>query len=376
MRLLGRIEDQKQFVQFRAFLEQKGIGTKLEPTGESGVFDIWVEEEDQFDRARAWLAEYLKDPKNRKFHTAPSLFSAASTVDDTRELTPPSQLRTKKQRFEKHMRAPLTKCIILLCALLYAWNGYQYMRLSQEKSGAIFYNLTPLFMQLCYDLPSVFPLYVQFFKGRSIDSFEELKKIEAQDAAFRKIQSTPHWKGIYHLMLNPSHARRDLNVPLFVKLRQKQLWRIITPALMHGNLLHIFFNMLCLYLLGGQIEERVKRWQYLSITLMIAAFSNTLQYLMSGPLFLGYSGVITGLAGFIWVRQKRAPWEGYSVSRSTLIFLMAYIFGMLALGILSFVLTKATTSDLPFNIANTAHVSGAMIGAIFGRISPLSRAKL
>ncbi len=371
MRLLGRIEDRKQFVVFHAFLEQQGIHTKLESTNQTGIFDIWIKEEDEFAKAQALLTEYLEDPKNEKFQTTPPPLDQAKP-----DLITPLPTHSKSRRVARHIKAPITASIIILCALFYAWNGYQYKKLAAEKSGAVFYGLTPLFMHLCYDLPPSFPLYVQFFKGRSVDSVKELEKLAKENQTFQKIQKIPYWQGVYHLLLTKSNIRSELSVPLFIKIRQKQFWRLVTPVLMHGNFFHIFFNMLWLYLLGKQIEERIKRWQYLSITLMIAVFSNTLQYVVSGPLFLGYSGVITGLAGFIWVRQKKAPWEGYSVSRGTLIFLMVYIFGMLALGIISFFLSKATMSNLQFNIANTAHVSGAMIGAIFGRISPLSRAKL
>ncbi|CCB89927.1 rhomboid protease glpG [Simkania negevensis Z] len=163
---------------------------------------------------------------------------------------------------------------------------------------------------------------------------------------------------------------------MFIKLRQGEVWRLITPCLLHGGFLHILFNMLWLWLLGRQIEERIKLWQYLLITLIIGIVSNAAQYLMSGPLFIGYSGIITGLAGFIWMRQRQAPWEGYPLNRGTLIFLMVFIFGMLALQVISFILMRTGAVEFPMNIANTAHITGAIVGALLGRIPFFARGKL
>ena len=99
------------------------------------------------------------------------------------------------------------------------------------------------------------------------------------------------------------------------------------------------------------------------LMLIIGVISNTAQYLMSGPFFLGYSGIITGLAGYIWVRQKKAPWEGYPLPRSTLIFLMVFIFGMAILGVVDFVLQKNGIRFFPIRLANTAHIVGLFTGA-------------
>ena len=48
---------------------------------------------------------------------------------------------------------------------------------------------------------------------------------------------------------------------------------------------------------------------------------------MGGPYFLGFSGIITGMIGYILVRQKIAPWEGYNIPNAVFYFIgifMAY----------------------------------------------------
>lgn len=381
MRLLGQIKDHRQSMRFQAFLQKEGIESIVEPvSNETALFAVWIEQEDQLERARELLLEYLKDPESEKFQTSPSPFSEGNL---SHEKPPPpySQTAPLKSRASLLQKSacPLTLFIILLCALLYLWNGRQLDKLKQEGSGAFFYNLTPLFMTLSYDLPPVFPLYVKFFKKHSVQSEKELRKLIDQDRTFREIEKqAPYWEGLYGLLDRSVYQKGKglTTAPLFIKLREKEVWRLFTPALMHGNFLHIFFNMIWLFFLGKQVEERVKKWQYVVLTLLLASFTNTLQYLMSGPLFLGYSGVITGLAGFIWMRKRMAPWEGYSIDRRTLLFLMVYIGLFFAIGLVTFFVDQATNQGGGgLNIANTAHISGAMFGAILGRISSLSRAK-
>lgn len=88
---------------------------------------------------------------------------------------------------------------------------------------------------------------------------------------------------------------------------------------------------------------------------------------MSGPFFIGYSGIITALAGFIWMRERLAPWEGYPLNRGTIYFLLFFILAILGLQVAAFFIQVLTTYDFAPNIANTAHISGAVIGALLGR---------
>ena len=117
------------------------------------------------------------------------------------------------------------------------------------------------------------------------------------------------------------------------------------------------------------MEQRVGVFRYLLLTVVIGVFANVVQYLASGPFFLGYSGVIMGLAGFIWSREKVAPWEGYPLHRSMILFLVLFILAMTLLQIFSLVLVLLSISSFNPNIANVAHISGAILGAILGRLS-------
>jgi GlpG protein len=131
--------------------------------------------------------------------------------------------------------------------------------------------------------------------------------------------------------------------------------------------------MIWLWVLGRPIEQRIGAGRTLLLTFAAAIASNVVQYLMSGPLFLGYSGVVMGLAGFIWMRERIAPWEGYPVQKGTMLFLGFFILAMFVLQSLSFFVQ--IFSDLPFilSIANTAHIAGAIVGMLLGRLSLFAR---
>ena len=372
MRAVGRIKGEKEAFTFHAFLQKEEIGSHFEPAKEEGEFLIWVDNEDEVEKTLHWMEEFKKNPEDPRFivevHPIDSQGIASSD-------TPPPVLKKKIQR--KSVKAPFTRFVILVCALLYLWSGFQLNQLTKEKSGARFFNLTPLFIDLCYDVPPTFQMLVSFFKKHPVETIQDLDKLpSALEAEYQKIETIPVWEGVYGVLLAWPKANKDLESPMFIKLREGEVWRLFTPCLLHGGALHILFNMLWLWLLGLQIEERIKFWQYLAISLIIGIVANTAQYLVSGPLFIGYSGVITGLAGFIWMRQRMAPWEGYPLHRGTIGFLAIFIFGMFALQMISFFLIRFGAANFSMNIANTAHIVGAFTGAFLGKIPFFARGKL
>jgi GlpG protein len=160
---------------------------------------------------------------------------------------------------------------------------------------------------------------------------------------------------------------------LFGKIREGQVWRLVTPVFLHKDLLHILFNMLWVWYLGRPIEERIGPWRFGLLMLLCAIGSNTVQYLMSGPLFVGYSGVVTGMAGFIWVREKLAPWEGYPLTKGTIMFLLVFIMAISVLQAISFLLSHFVGIHFLIGIANSAHIGGAVIGVLLGRLSFFAR---
>lgn len=273
----------------------------------------------------------------------------------------------------------LTWVIVIICCSLLALMNYT------EKDKDIPQNLpglqvfaSPINQALLYDYPHFYELINEYgalygytnLEPQNIDSSSQKKLLET-------IYTTPPpWIGFYSLAVKNGWQGIQKGLtkyPLFEKIKEGQLWRLFTPCLLHANLLHLLFNMLWLITLGKQMEQRLHPTRYLTFILLAGAFSNTAQYLMSGPNFIGFSGVLCGMLAFTWIRQKRAPWEGYLLDKSTVIFMFAYIFGLAGLQFLSFVSEKSFQLAFPISIANMAHISGGLAGYLLGNLNYFSR---
>lgn len=90
-------------------------------------------------------------------------------------------------------------------------------------------------------------------------------------------------------------------------IRQGQLWRLITPILLHGSILHIGFNMYALFIFGTGLERRFGHARFLILYLVAGFSGNVLSFLFSSGLSVGASTSIFGLiaAEGIFLYQNR-----------------------------------------------------------------------
>ncbi len=142
-------------------------------------------------------------------------------------------------------------------------------------------------------------------------------------------------------------------------IKRGEVWRCITPIFMHGDFLHIIFNMMWLRDLGSMVEARKGSWFFLIFVIIIATASNGGQYLSSGPFFGGMSGVNYGLVGYIWMKGKYDPASGLFLHPSTVTMMVLWFFVCLA--------------GLVGNIANTAHGVGFGLGIAWGYLASIRR---
>ncbi len=152
-------------------------------------------------------------------------------------------------------------------------------------------------------------------------------------------------------MLHPFFISERLDVFL-PEFRQGQVWRLLTPILVHFGLLHIVFNMLWLWELGGALENR-QGYGYLgSMVVVLGGFSNLAQYLYQGPKFGGMSGVVFGLLGYFWMQGRYNPRFGMALHKHIVIMMLGW-FAVCWLGLVG-------------NIANMAHTVGLLLGSAWG----------
>jgi len=76
-----------------------------------------------------------------------------------------------------------------------------------------------------------------------------------------------------------------------------QLWRLLTPALLHGSFAHIFFNMYALYSLGVGLERYFGHRRFLILYVLGAFAGNVASFLFTTGYSVGASTAIFGLIG-------------------------------------------------------------------------------
>ena len=137
-----------------------------------------------------------------------------------------------------------------------------------------------------------------------------------------------------------------------------EYWRLVTPVFLHFGWLHIVFNGLWCWDLGGRIERTLGSTTLVGLFFAIALCSNAAQYLYTGPvLFGGLSGVVYGFLGFSWVAGRLCPrWQLQPPPA-----IMALMVGWLLLCM------AGVVELLGFGaIANAAHLGGLVSGAALG----------
>lgn len=91
----------------------------------------------------------------------------------------------------------------------------------------------------------------------------------------------------------------DLPIALGAKIneliREGQIWRLITPVLLHGSILHIGFNMYALFSFGTGLERRFGHARFLALYLLAGFSGNVISFLLTGDPSVGSSTSIFGL---------------------------------------------------------------------------------
>jgi GlpG protein len=134
--------------------------------------------------------------------------------------------------------------------------------------------------------------------------------------------------------------------------------RLLGPALFHFSWLHIVFNTMWWWQLGGSVERILGKGALINLFLITALFSNLGQFIVTGPNFGGLSGVVYGLVGYVWWYGWLAPEKGLMISKPII-------------GFLLFWLVLGYVDVLPVNMANTAHLLGLVSGCLLAAVNIL-----
>ena len=143
-----------------------------------------------------------------------------------------------------------------------------------------------------------------------------------------------------------------------------QWWRLVTYMFLHGGLMHIAFNMWCLWDLGALCESLYGRWTFAAIYLTTGIAGGLASVGWNpGVLSVGASGAIFGLAGALissfYLGEFSVPRVAIQGTLRSLLFFVGFnvLFGSMVPG-----------------IDNACHagglVSGLILGALIARFAP------
>ncbi|GGI77142.1 rhomboid family intramembrane serine protease GlpG [Shewanella hanedai] len=139
-----------------------------------------------------------------------------------------------------------------------------------------------------------------------------------------------------------------------------QVWRIFTPTLLHFSALHIIFNLLWWWYLGGKIENKLGAAPLFILLIVAGTLPNVLQYYIGGPNFGGLSGVVYAVVGYTWIMGVKRPELGIGLPPAYMGFMLLWlVFGF--------------TDLFGLSIANGAHIGGLMVGLAQGFIDSKRR---
>ncbi|MEZ6137156.1 MAG: rhomboid family intramembrane serine protease [Pirellulaceae bacterium] len=303
MRCLGEIDGRKRAESFVAFLLTENISTQIECVDEaSDRWELWIREEDQLPQAREELRAFEDNPHDARY--AGAMHKAAEILakkERERQLAAKNirRVSTTRSSVRSGRIPPLTLTLLILCVVVGLFNSFGNPKPTNELGVAISEQLS--------------------FVTRS--SFDASGGDPLAD------------------------------------IKRGQIWRIITPIFLHGDIIHLAMNMFVLVSFGRMVEGWLGTPRYALFVLVLAIGPNLLQglspaWMQGSPFFVGISGVLYGFFGYVWVRSSMNPSLGISIPMP-----MVLIFvGLIVLGM------SGAFPD--WHLAHLCHLGGLLMGAV------------
>jgi GlpG protein len=313
MRQAGTLTNERDALRFAAWLVAQRIEAHAEKEGDAWA--IWIRDEDHLKKAREALEHYRIDPQNAKYRGAERTAEAVLREEEAKRRRAHENVVEMRGRWAKSggmggappRRCPLVLALIGLSVVIFLFTN------TPGQAGITDVERTLLFVD---------PAAVRQ-AAEEADGFD-------------------YWTSI----------------------RGGQIWRLVTPMMIHYGIMHIAFNMLVLFSFGGQVEDRRGSLFLALLVLVLAVSSNVGQVLEYefreiAPRFGGMSGVNYGLFGYLLIKTQFDNRERYLLSPLTTFILLGWFF--LSIGgqfpPLDTILPGALT-----RVANSAHAVGFFLG--------------
>lgn len=337
MRQIGKLPSRSSAQVLMDYLLAQGITTKLEQVvaqgGGSEQWILWGLNEDQIDTSRAIYNEYVANPEDPRFR------EARGTARNLRKQEQAVKTRRERQMFDANRLwstprlrdIPVVASCIVISAVLSLATGFGDAR--------------PALLDQLYYRPQTYNELIFNLSGE--DVFNEGYFDEGAENA--PLFNNHTLMKMNEFMEYAQKAPRLRPENPDVAILKGEVWRLVTPIFLHLSGMHLLFNMMWLYTLGGVLEVRRGSWKILGMILLIGIISNVVQAHSSQNLFGGMSGVVYGLFCFLWLGKVVDPGIGVGVSQQQVVLMMVWMF-------IGFGMPQ-------MNMANWAHLAGALSGA-------------
>ena len=139
-------------------------------------------------------------------------------------------------------------------------------------------------------------------------------------------------------------------------------WRLVSPVLVHGSILHLAFNMYFLYLVGPLVEQLYGSARFLVLYVLTAATASLASFLLGAGPSVGASGALFGLCGVLLVGRAlhRPVLQGQQRAIMSQIGFLVVINLVFGFGF----------NSLGGNVDNFAHLGGLAGGLWLGLLIP------
>ncbi len=302
MRFLGQITGRAKAETFVAYLLTKGVSTHIDGVQhDPDQWEVWVRDEDCLDEARRELVEFQQHPDEGKYKA--SIAEAAKILKDKQAAALRAQKNIQRMgnspgRLIRGGIPPLTTTLLVICIAASLAANFMEPSPSNKLGIAVAGQLS-------------------FVSAREF--------VSSNDAG--------------------------------ASLKRGEFWRAITPIFLHGSPIHLALNMMFLVSIGRIVERLEGPLRFALIVLLSAVIPNLWQglsppELYGGPAFVGISGVLYGLFGFLWIKSTLRPELGFRVPGTLIIMLLAILF-------LGF-------SGVFKGVANLCHLGGLLVGSSLG----------
>jgi membrane associated rhomboid family serine protease len=179
--------------------------------------------------------------------------------------------------------------------------------------------------------------------------------------------------GPFLASLLKAHGIKDFDV---ADVPSFHVYQLVSHAFLHAGLIHLFGNMIFLFVFGNAVNAKIGHVPYVALYLAFAVFTGLAWFFLpgSGAVLVGASGAIMGITGMFAILYPLNE-----ISIFTFILLRPTIFEFSAMWVLLFYFAMDFLGFLGGggNVAHVSHLAGMSTGAVLtaalvltGRVKP------